>query len=247
MKKKYYSDFTETFYFDIKLGEVFKFDEISLEDVEVVKHSGLYYGAKGLIYEYTRLEEKLLVLELINKRESSEKKILELELLNKRLEIQGIVASNVVNMVKYKKLVVDFTVQDVMDLWSVWKCKYGLKGMTLAVLDKTVDFDVLGVVDKEGVYTIKSLDTFVAYLGKNVPLYEKIDTSRLRFLQAARGVGFALAFDYFVEDVSNDITLKVDFNLVYAGVDYTTKISVEEYNLVYLALKEFIQYCENLG
>lgn len=244
MKKKYYSDFTETFYFDIKLGEVFKFDEISLEDVEVVKHSGLYYGAKGLIYEYTRLEEKLTNMLTV---ESLEKKVLELELLNKRLEIQGIVASNVVNMVKYKKLVVDFTVQDVMDLWSVWKCKYGLKGMTLAVLDKTVDFDVLGVVDKEGVYTIKSLDTFVAYLGKNVPLYEKIDTSRLRFLQAARGVGFALAFDYFVEDVSNDITLKVDFNLVYAGVDYTTKISVEEYNLVYLALKEFIQDCENLG
>lgn len=243
MKKKYYSDFTETFYFDIKLGEVFKFDEISLEDVEVVKHSGLYYGAKGLIYEYTRLEEKLTNMLTV---ESLEKKVLELELLNKRLEIQGIVASNVVNMVKYKKLVVDFTVQDVMDLWSVWKCKYGLKGITLAVLDKTVDFDVLGVVDKEGVYTIKSLDTFVAYLGKNVPLYEKIDTSRLRFLQVARGVGFALAFDYYVEELSEGIALKVNVDLVYAGVDYTSLISVEEYNTVYLALKDFVQGCENL-
>lgn len=51
MKTRYYTDFTETFYYNIKIGDLCKADEISLDGCEVIKNSSLYYGAKNYMHE----------------------------------------------------------------------------------------------------------------------------------------------------------------------------------------------------
>ena len=58
MKTRYYTDFTETFYYNIKIGDLCKIDEISLDGCEVIKNSSLYYGAKNYMHELRVLENK---------------------------------------------------------------------------------------------------------------------------------------------------------------------------------------------
>lgn len=243
MDIRYYSDFTETFYYDIKLGEIFKLEEISLDDVGAAKNSSLYYGAKGLIREYLGLEEKI---DNLHELKGNDRELLELELklVDKRFEIQRIVNANIVNIVKYKRLKLEFTVQDVLDLWDIWLHKEGYEdGVFLGLLSIPCDLNELGVIYEDGVYKVTSMDTFKRYISENIPTYKVLVDNQLKFRQMTDGLGYAIDLQPYVEDVDGGLAVYVGCDLVYAGGNYCSIYGFEEYHVVYLALKDFLYEC----
>ena len=119
MKTRYYTDFTETFYYNIKIGDLCKADEISLDGCEVIKNSSLYYGAKNYMHELRVLENKAKKIS----NDVFAKSLIETEIFNKRLAIQQVVRSNVTSLLNKGYIELEFDVQDVFDAWKYLKDK----------------------------------------------------------------------------------------------------------------------------
>lgn len=244
MKTRYYTDFTETFYYNIKIGDLCKADEISLDGCEVIKNSSLYYGAKNYMHE-------LRVLETKAKKISNDvfaKSLIETEIFNKRLAIQQVVRSNVTSLLNKGYIELEFDVQDVFDAWKYLKDKKDFKGQVNLCLLKqeAVKDGSVGVVFEGSTPTIQDEDILKSYLTKYISEYEDLEERLAIVNDLIRSFGFALRCTYKVDELTDGgVRVYGDLDLLYAGVDYDDSLDFEVYNQVYVALKMFLQQCKS--
>lgn len=244
MKTRYYTDFTETFYYNIKIGDLCKADEISLDGCEVIKNSSLYYGAKNYMHE-------LRVLENRAKKISNDvfaKSLIETEIFNKRLAIQQVVRSNVTSLLNKGYIELEFDVQDVFDAWKYLKDKKDFKGqVNLCVLkQEAVKDGSVGVVFDKGTPKIQDEAILKSYLTKYISEYEDLEERLAIVNDMIRSLGFALRCTYKVDELADGgVRVYGALDLVYAGIDYNDPLDFEVYNQVYLALKMFLQQCKS--
>lgn len=244
MKTRYYTDFTETFYYNIKIGDLCKADEISLDGCEVIKNSSLYYGAKNYMHE-------LRVLETKAKKISNDvfaKSLIETEIFNKRLAIQQVVRSNVTSLLNKGYIELEFDVQDVFDAWKYLKDKKDFKGQVNLCLLKqeAVKDGSVGVVFEGSTPTIQDEDILKSYLTKYISEYEDLEERLAVVNDLIRSFGFALRCTYKVDELTDGgVRVYGDLDLLYAGVDYDDSLDFEVYNQVYVALKMFLQQCKS--
>ena len=244
MKTRYYTDFTETFYYNIKIGDLCKADEISLDGCEVIKNSSLYYGAKNYMHELRVLENKA-------KKVSNDvfaKSLIETEIFNKRLTIQKVVRSNVTALLNKGYIELEFDVQDVFDAWKYLKDKKEFKGqVNLCVLkQEAVKEGSVGVVFEGNVPKIQDEDILKSYLTKFVSEYEDLDERLAIVNDMIRSLGFALRCTYRIDELTGGgVRVYGNLDLLYAGVDYEDSLDFEVYNQVYVALKMFLQQCRS--
>ena len=244
MKTRYYTDFTETFYYNIKIGDLCKAGEISLDGCEVIKNSSLYYGAKNYMHELRVLENKA-------KRVSNDvfaKSLIETEIFNKRLAIQQVVRSNVTSLLNKGYIELEFDVQDVFDAWEYLRDKKDFKGQVNLCLLKqeAVKDGSVGVVFEGSTPTIQDEDILKSYLTKYISEYEDLEERLAIVNDLIRSLGFALRCTYKVDELTDGgVRVYGDLDLLYAGVDYEDPLDFEVYNQVYVALKIFLQQCRS--
>ena len=244
MKTRYYTDFTETFYYNIKIGDLCKADEISLDGCEVIKNSSLYYGAKNYMHELRVLENKAKKIS----NDVFAKSLIETEIFNKWLAIQKVVRSNVTSLLNKGYIELEFDVQDVFDAWKYLKDKKDFKGqVNLCVLkQEAVKDGSVGVVFEDDAPKIQDEDILKSYLTKYISEYEDLDERLAIVNDMIRSLGFALRCTYKVDELTDGgIRVYGDLDLLYAGVDFDDSLEFEVYNQVYLALKMFLQQCKS--
>lgn len=244
MKTRYYTDFTETFYYNIKIGDLCKADEISLDGCEVIKNSSLYYGAKNYMHELRVLENKAKKIS----NDVFAKSLIETEIFNKRLAIQQVVRSNVTSLLNKGYIELEFDVQDVFDAWKYLKDKKDFKGqVNLCVLkQEAVKDGSVGVVFEGTTPKIQDEAILKSYLTKYISEYEDLEERLAVVNDMVRSLGFALRCTYKVDELTDGgVRVYGDLDLLYAGVDYDDMLDFEVYNQVYVALKMFLQQCRS--